>query len=229
MPATDYDFIATRNEIIARAMRIVGALASGETLPADRLQQGVMILNHIVKGWQADRIFVWSLKRLDVPMVVGTASYSLHNLNVNVDKVLVVDRAALIDSTDIDVQVRQISWREYNIIEDKTSSGDPCAIAVDYQATPVMYVWPVPSRTGLTMALLAVTALKDEDTGASVGDIPVRFQEALVYALARDLADEYGLNLKERARYVQKAEFYYERLKRGDRERADMEFVKGAF
>lgn len=225
MATTDYDFISTRNELISRAFRIIGALSLGETLTAEQLDQGVMTLNAIVLNWQTDRVFVYGLQRVNVSLLAGTDDYTL----AKDPPVLAIDRAAILDTGNIESPCRLISWREYQEIPNKTSSGDPtCCCYLPGQTAQTVYVYPVPTRT-LTLALLAATRLQDFDAASGDGDIPALYQDALTYAVARDLADEYGIPLKERQLLGAKAFDLYRKMNKHDRDRSDGEFMKGAY
>ena len=41
-------------------MRLIGALASGETLPADEAADGLMILNQMLDSWLAERLMAFT-------------------------------------------------------------------------------------------------------------------------------------------------------------------------
>jgi hypothetical protein len=226
MAVTDYDFNSTRNEVIERAFRIIGALSLGETLSADQILQGVTALNHVVKSWQSDHIFLWTLKALTIsPLVGGTATYALSTDPA----VIAVDKAFLRQSNK-DLPLEVISWRDYQELPNKTDSGDPTCVTIDNLPAPTLYTWPVVSSvTGKSLYLLCITKLKDWDLAAGSGDFPVKFVDALTYSLAANLADEYGLPLGERNQLERKAASFYDIAKRGDRDRSDYEFVSGAF
>lgn len=224
MATTDYDFIASRNDIMQRAFRMVGALPTGQSLSGEQYQQGALALNEIVKSWQSKRIFLWTLKSLTLNLSAGVASYSLSNDPA----VIAIDQAFVQINTDEDRPVRIISWREYQTILDKTDTGDPYYCTIDNQPTPTLYVYPVQTATRV-FKYTAITRLQDFDSATSNGGIPVRFQECLTYSLAEALSDEYGVAISERERYERKAKELFREASRSDRDRADYEFVDGAF
>lgn len=224
MATTDYDFRQTRNEIIQRAFRLIGALTLGDPLTAEKIDQGITALNQIVKSWQADRIFLWTLKELTQALTATNASYSLNGTDSNI---IGIDKAFLrISNTDIPLEI--LSYRQYSDIPTKTDAGNPTCIAINYESSPTLYVYPVPAGS-LTMYYLGIIRLKDMDTASGNADFPVRFEQALTYALAKDLADEYGLPLGERGYLRGKADELYTIARKSDRERADNEFVEPAY
>lgn len=226
MAATDYDFSLTRNEIIESAMRIVGALSPWDSLTADQYQQGVSALNSMIKAWQTEHIYLWTLKQISVSLVSGTAAYSLgaDPPAVGLDKVHVVDT-----STD-EYPVEIIPYREYLDIPNKTDSESLPIFATfnrNDASTPLI-VWPVPNASR-TLKVLAVTKLKDWDSASGGGDFPVRFQEAIVFNLAARLAPEYGLPLAERRELGAQGAYLLKQARTSDKEFNDHEHVRGAF
>lgn len=222
MATTDYDFTATRNDLINRAFRLTGNLGLGETLSGDELTQGAEALNTLVKAWHAEGVFLWTMTLNTTALVASTASYALGN------DIIGIDRAFRVDTND-DVPVRLISYRDYQGIHDKDASGDPTRVAIDYgRSTPTLYVWPVPTGAG-TLKHLDITRMQDLDTAGATPQIPQRFLKALVYGLAADLADEHLVPLQERRYLDSKARELFMKAKASDVERQDYEFVSGAF
>lgn len=223
MATTDFDFYNTRNQIIQRAFRIVGALSEGEQMSAYQIDQGVNALNALVKSWQTRHIFLWRLEVISKSVTSGSSSFT-----VTADPAVVgIDRAYWVDGTT-DHRIQVVSFREYQDIPDKQSTGKPLAITFDAKESPTFYLYPELDET-TTIKILAICKLKDYDGAGDTGEIPVRFHNALIYGLACDLADEYGLPLGERQFIKMKADEFFSDAKRSDRERVDSSFVKSAY
>lgn len=225
MALAEYDFNLTRNEIIERAYRIIGKLSVGETMSAEMLQQAIIALNSMVKSWQSRNVFLWTLKDFTQTLTAGVTSYSLASSD---PPFYAIDSAYLrIDNSDRPMDVA--SWRQYTDIYDKTVAGDPTLVALNNAITPTMYVWPVPSQTR-TMYFTGLVKLKDFDSAGQNPDFPVRYLEALTFGLAHKLACEYGLPIAERRELERLAQQEFGESKAGEtRERAEFEFVSGAF
>jgi hypothetical protein len=226
MAATDYDFSLTRNEIIETAMRIVGALSPWDALTSDQYTQGVNALNSMIKSWQAEHIYLWTLKQISISLVSGTAAYSLGTdpPAVGLDKVHVVDT-----STD-ELPVEIIPYRDYLDIPNKTDTDSlPVYVTFNHNDTTTpLIVWPVPNASR-TLKVLAVTKLKDWDSASGDGGFPVRFQEAIIFNLAARLAPEYGLPLSERRELAAQGNYLLKQARTSDKEFNDHEHVRGAF
>lgn len=229
MSASDYDFNATRNEIIERAYRLIGKFSMGETLSSDMYNQALLALNSMVQSWQSKNVFLWSLKQFTLTLTSSTASYDLGTTD---PLVYAIDRAYLrMSETDLPLEVA--SFRQYADIYNKTTPGNPQIVAIDNSITvsssgPTLYVWPVPTQT-LTLYYLGIVRLKDFDTASYNYNFPVRYVKALTEGLASELAPEFGLPIAERKEFERKAANSFAEAKSGERERADSEFVEGAF
>lgn len=224
MALTEYDFNVTRNEIIERAFRIIGKFSYGETMSSDMYTQAIIALNSMVKSWQSKHVFLWTIKEFTQTLSATVATYSLAAVE---PPIYAIDKAYLrIDNIDRPVDVA--SWRQYIDIADKTSAGDPTLVALNNQITPTMYVWPVPSQTR-TLYYSGIVKLKDFDTAAGNADFPVRYVEALTFGLAHKLAFEYGLPVGQQREIERQFQAEFSEAKTGERERAEFEFVDGAF
>lgn len=61
------DFSVTRDDIISRALRLIGAIAQGESPTTEQLNEAAIALNGLVKAWQADGMPLWALKHIQLP------------------------------------------------------------------------------------------------------------------------------------------------------------------
>lgn len=222
MATTDYDFNQTRNELIARAYRIIGKQSDLGPVSAEMIEQGQIALNGVVKSWATKHVFLWAMESQTITATADTATTVLGN------DVLFVDRAYRVD-TNADVRLELISFRDYQNIVDKDSSGAPYCMAIDYaKSTPTAYFWPV-QTANTSIKIFVAQRLEDMDTASGNADIPQRFLEALQYALAATLADEFGLQLNERAYLKQRADELFAYAKQSDNETQDYDSVSSAF
>lgn len=212
MAATDFDYIATRNEIIEGAMRIVGALEAGQTLSSDLLDQGVKALQLLVKHWSNKHLFLWSFDQGSVSTIASQA-YVDSTLD---QSIIGLDKAWVVDSND-DIPLQVISYSEYlDIVDKTTNTGRPTAIAYKPTPSPSFYFWPEPDAI-YTIHTLCVYPLQDFDTAAGTGDLPVKFQKALKYGLAEDLYDEYPGPMNRMQFIQQKALMLFQEAKNADK------------
>lgn len=215
MAITDFDYIATRNEIIQGAFRIVGALEPNQNLSSEMLAQGVEALQLLIKSWSNEHLFLWSFEQSSFNTVTSQEAYTTSDLAGEDDAIIGLDKAWVVDGSD-DIPLEVISWSRYQDIPNKTTeSGRPLAIAFKPTPNPSFYVWPSPDAA-YQIKTLAIYPLQDLDEAAASGDIPARFQKALKYCLAEDLFDEYPGPMNERQYIQSKAAELFRKAKNSD-------------
>ena len=223
MAATDFDYYLTRNEIIEQAYSKVGAFAIGQTLTANMLESGVRNLNAMVQDWQNEHIFLWNIKPITLTTVAATSAYSL----TSDSPILYIDRGYIEDSNgETQHKLDPITYKEYQLLLD-SSDGEPSSYAYDYVEQKV-YLYPEPDAV-YTLKLFCACKGRDFDSASGTGDFPTKFAMALVYGLASLLADDVSIPRVERVDFAKKAEYYFQKAKKGDRERLDYTAVRGAY
>lgn len=227
MATTDFDFQSTRTDIISRALRICGALSTGESLSAEMEDQGIQALNDMVKSWQSDHVFLWTEYTKTLSLVASTQAYSLPTDPY----IFAIDKAFFrLNSTDYPIEV--ISYRKFQDISLKSNEAvQPSEVAVTWDRDSGLYkayFWPVPNDSG-TVLYTGLCRLKDWDTSSSTGDFQPHWTEALTYGLASRLSDEMGLPIREREYLRGQADDALTRAKRGDKAIDDDDFVDGAY
>ena len=70
-------YSTTRDDIIKRALRLIGALAQGETPTATQVTEAAVALNGLVKAWAADGMPLWAITEKTIPFVSGQRVYTL--------------------------------------------------------------------------------------------------------------------------------------------------------
>lgn len=204
MSSGSTDFSVTRDDIIKRALRLVGALAQGETPTTDQVTEAAFALNGLVKAWQADGMPLWAIKTTNIPLTAGTSVYEIGvGKTVNVAKPLKVIQAWNHNTTsNIDIPIRIITRQEYNILGNKASSGNPIQVFYDPQTSSgFLSVFPVPStveQSANTISIVYQRPFEDFDVSTDIPDFPQEWYDAVTYGLACRLAPEYGVPIPDR-------------------------------
>jgi hypothetical protein len=226
MATTDYDFTLTRDELIGQAYRKIGAIPQGATPSAAQITDAAKTLNRIVKTLSNRDVFLWGYETQAIDLVVGTASYALGTNSNVVGVEEAYYRKTETDGTR-DTSLARISWLEYQALYDKAVSGEPQEIAFSILDSKA-YLYPVPDIADKIFVVSQIR-LKDWDTGAGAGDFPIRYYTALVYFLASELGEEYGIPRAESEAYLSKAETELVMAKNRDKRTSDACMMKGAF
>lgn len=213
MAPTDFDYLATRNEIIESAFEIVGAHEHGQVLSADYLDLGIKTLQKLVKRWGNKGFYLWNFKSSSFASVIDQELY-----DSTLDQAIIgLDKAWIVDSSE-DIPLEVISYSRYLDIWDKeTNSGRPLAIAFRKTPSPSFYLWPSPDAI-YTIKVLAAFKLMDWDSASGSGDIPAEFQSALEYGLAEDLFDKFPGPMNERTFIAGKASGLFTEAKNFDQQ-----------
>ncbi len=222
MAATDFDFNYTRSQIIERAYRIIGHLAPGDSLSGDDSTVGILVLNEVLKEWQNEGVFLWQAVEGTQSISSGDATYVLNNDILSIDACRYVN-----GSSEEPLEI--IPYRKYLEIPDKDSTGAPLCIALNY-STPqrTLYVYPTPNAT-YSLKYLGTQRLQDLDTSSGNPAIPQHLLSALVYKLASALADEKGIDLKERQWIEEKGSMKLRKAMNKDYEAETYSFTTSAF
>ena len=205
------NFTVTRDQIIAGALRLCGAVALGETPTANQVTEASEALNMLVKAWNADGMALWAIKKYDLPLTLSANSYTIGvGQTVNIPKPLKVIQAILHDtSSNVDIPMRILTRDEYNRLGNKTTTGQPIQIYYDPQRDyGTLYTFPAADATSVSRKQIQFTYMRpfeDFDASTDEPDFPQEWFEALKYGLASRLAGEYGISLDDRKQLMQEA------------------------
>lgn len=198
------DFSLTRDDIIKRALRLIGVLAQGENPTTDQVTEAATALNSLVKAWQADGMPLWAIRTYNVPLTASVASYRIGvGQAIPTPKPLKISQAYNHSNvSNVDVPMRILTREEYNRLGNKTSSGMPIQVYYDPQREyGDLYVFPVPSATDATNNVITITyqrPFEDFDSSVDTPDFPQEWFDAVTYGLATRLAPEYGISIPDR-------------------------------
>jgi hypothetical protein len=210
----------TRDQIITRALRIVGAIGQGETPDTDAITDATWALNDLIAELNTDGMPLWNLSVITcTPLVLGTATYSIgEGATFDFPAPLKVLQAYLHDtSTEYDTPVLLIDHQRYLLLGTKSQQGVPNQLFYQtpraIQASGELYgevtLYPTPDAYTVAnkeLVLHVQKPLDDFDVAGDTLDFPPYWINSLVWLLAAALAYEYGLGLAERSMIAKKAE-----------------------
>jgi hypothetical protein len=191
--------IQTAGDLIAFCLRTASINGVGQTPSAEDANDGLVLLQSMVAGWQRKRWLNWSLG--DVAKVsTGAASYT-----IGPGKDFAIPRPERIASAyarflpvsgtnSIDYPLGIIASREdYNGITLKNLSTIPWALFYE-SAWPdaLLHFWPAPPSGQYELHISAKAALPAFANLTDTIDMPPEYMDALIYSLAVRLAMNYG-------------------------------------
>lgn len=210
--STDYSL--SRDNIIYRALRVLGVTSQGETPTATQISEAAIAFNGLVKALIADGMPLWAIKDSTITLTGSTRSYRMGTgQTTNIPKPLKVLNAYYRNTTtNIDVPLVIISRDEYNRLSSKFVEGTPSQVFFDPQRVYTdMFVYPVPTTAFAAANSIIITyqrPFEDFDASTDEPDFPQEWFDALTYLLADRLAPEYGVQAEHRTDIQRRAMQY---------------------
>ena len=198
------DYSTTRLDIINRALSLLNAVPQGGTPTAYDLSDANLALNGLVKSWMADGLQLWAITSYNVPLTDGVNKYRIGlTQTIDIAKPLKIHQAFNRNSTSlVDIPMRILTRQEYNMLGNKTSSGNPIQIFYDPQRTyGILSVFPVPTTTEATNNTVTIyyqRPFEDFNSSTDEVDFPQEWFDAVCYGLACRLAPEAGISSTDR-------------------------------
>jgi len=211
------NFTETRDSIITRSLRIVGALGQGEAANSTELTEAAQALNSIVKALQSDGMQLWHKVTISFTPTAGDSSYLIGTgATITQTAPLKVYNAWHRNvTTSIDTPMIVVTKQEYDLFSDKVAStGTPNIIHYDPpnattgEMIGTVYLYVAPNSSFCSNHDIYMTVqhpIQDFDLSTDNPDFPSYWYNCIVWKLASELAYEYGVPLSERAMIAKRA------------------------
>ena len=185
--------MATVQQVINRSLRLIGVLATGQTPEADETADALTALNAMLDGWMNDKLMTYSLQNITVPLVAGTASYTIGTSGATVTATSPVSiESAYTRKSNIDYQIELIDSNQYNGIASKTSASDIPEYLYFNGTNPnsTITLYPVPNEVN-NLYLTVWTPYAAFAAATDTFTMPNGYEDAVAYNLAIRLWPEY--------------------------------------
>lgn len=208
-------YTTNRDGIILRALRIIGAIGSGETAAqnATAVTEAAEALNDLVKEWQADGMPLWCIREYLVHPKTSCTFYSIPEGPLKVLQAWRRDTS--VSGASPDTPMLLITRDEYNRLSAKQSTGTPNQLWYDppgnINQAGTVYLFQTPdanSQTYHTFYLVGQRPFQTFASSTDIPDFPSYWYNAVKWGLADQLAYEYGVGVTERAQITKKAEMH---------------------
>lgn len=175
------------SDLVNGALRLIGAIASGETPNSDEAADGLTALQQLLDSWSGQELMIFATAIQTVSMTAGTQSYTLPTRPV---KILSAD----VNLGTINIPVEVVGPEQWAKIPDKSASSAMMkAVFCDYGFTSAkVYVAPIPNSQTSALNLYCTVDLATLSNGSSTFSMPESYSRAIMYNLAVDLAPQYG-------------------------------------
>lgn len=208
-----YSFSMDIDEVIQEAMEMIG----GEATLGEEPRSARRSINLLLQDWQNRGIQLWTIGTTAVTVTTSTTSYDLGTENIDVLE-------AVVNRSNIDLQLERISMEEYLKVPRKGQTGRPTQFAVRRERDKsVVFLWPVPENSTDVVKFETVKYIQDVTRSNQNADVSRRFLPCLTAGTA------YFMSMKrpgvDAGRIQMLKQEYEERLMRAqeeDKERASM-------
>jgi hypothetical protein len=182
------------SDLIKSSMRLIGAIATGETPTAEEANDGLLVLNDMLENWSTETLSVWQTRNTSFNLVAGQATYTIGPAgNFNGTRPIAIgDAYCTFGGVDFPIEV--ISQEEYNRINLKTMQQPIVERLLYVNEFPLglITVWPVPTQA-IPLVLTAQDNVRSPVALADTLTGPPGFVKALRFCLAVELAPEFGI------------------------------------
>lgn len=188
--------MATGLDIIKGAMRKIGALTKSEAPDADEAQDALSALNAILASWsnQSNKVYARTTETFNT--VTGSTSYTIGIGHLfNTARPIKIVSAYTRDGTN-DIVLDIINDETYAGIGEKATRGRPYYLNYTPSSPDgVIKLWPTPDKV-YPITIISEKELSSVTLAADI-TFPPGWERALTYALAVDLAPEYGTQVDQ--------------------------------
>jgi hypothetical protein len=193
--------MSTASDLIKSSLRLIGVLASGESLPADMAADSLSTLNDMLDSWSTEKLIIPAKVREEFSLVGSTGAYTIGpSADFNTTRPLDIESAAIEvqTSTPYEVPLQILNSQQWAAIVNKDLTSEiPTRVYFEFTATTITArLWPVPT-TAHKLVIYSWKALTSLATTATTITLPPGYAKALRYGLALELAPEYGKALDQ--------------------------------
>jgi len=179
-----YTFNPSLGEITLYAFNLCGI--RGTQILQEHMESARMAANMMLGRWSSQGVNLWAVDLQTIPLVQGTATYSvLSNTVAMLDAYIVTTSSG----STTNRLILPISRTEYASYPNPNQQGFPTTYWFDRLLAPTVTLWPVPDGNETSFNFYRVRQLSDANfTNAQQVEMPYYFQEAFAYGLAERLA-----------------------------------------
>lgn len=184
--------MGTVRDEIKGALRLIGAIATGETPTADEQADALGTLINMLASWSTENLSIHARTRDSLSWSAGEASRTWGTAgNFTSTRPVELEYAA-ISSGGVEYALRVLSPQEWQAITQKAMTGAPTSVYFEgTYPTATVYLWPVPSAT-VTFVPYTLKPLTEFTSANDDVEFPPGYSRAIRYNLAIELAPEYG-------------------------------------
>lgn len=193
----------TAQDILTSSLRLIGVLASGESLGANEATDGLNALNDMLDSWSTNNLLIPNKVKESFTVTGGKQTYTMGPSGTD----FITSRPMWIENISVqqgsganalDIPVEIVTEDQWAIIPMKQiQSAYPlyCYPEGTYPNETLNF-YPVPSQSD-TVVIYSAKALSQLTSLTTVLSLPPGYARAIRYSLALELAPEYGKAIRD--------------------------------
>jgi hypothetical protein len=172
------------SDLIHSSFRLIGAIAAGETLETNELNDAFISLNQLISSWNTEGLSLAGRMRLTIAVGFGNA-YTLPQRPAKID-------AASVAISGIDSPLEIVDAAGWEAVTEKAATAIYVTkLYCDYQyPTSTVYLAPTPRMSG-TLELWIFAPIAPFLTVSDTINLPPGYEQALRYNFAIAVLPEY--------------------------------------
>lgn len=187
----------TGRDLISASLRLIGALAPGESLAAQEATDGLASINRMISSWSTESLMIYAKVRDSLTLTANDGEYTISSTgDLVTSRPTQITEAAIRDesvSPALEFPISILTLAEWQAIVSKGSTSQyPTHLFADggYPSQTIR-LWPIPTAANklVLWSDKVLTAISTLDTSLS---FPPGYERAMVYNGALELAPEYG-------------------------------------
>lgn len=194
----------TAQDLITSSLRLIGVLASGESLGANEATDGLSSLNDMLDSWSTNNLLIPNKVREVFALTSSQQTYTMGQSGspsfstarpIHIEDVYVQVGSG---SNVIERPVQILTMQEFADIKLKTLQSTFPIYCYPEGTYPneTLNFWPIPSAAD-NIVIYSAKPLANLSSLTTAISLPPGYQRALRYALALELAPEYGRPVSE--------------------------------
>lgn len=189
----------TAGDVVQGALRLLGAIATGDTPTADEFKDGLNTFNDLLELLSTSNLAMYASATEQFPTVANQALYTIGPAgNWNTTRPVRISGSPICTFNGVDFEIDQIGQDDYDAIGLKTLSQPIVEKLLYVNDWPLgkITLWPVPSQV-VTITLntgRVLTAVTDVTTAVN---FPPGYAVMFRYNLAIMLAPDYGISVPD--------------------------------
>lgn len=179
-----FNFNPSLGECVIYALNLCSL--RGTSILQEHMESARMATNMMLGRWSSQGVNLWAVDLQTIPLVQGTATYS-----VPANTIVMLDAYVVQNSGGAAINriILPISRTEYASYPSPTQQGFPTTFWFDRLLAPTVTLWPVPDGNESALNYYRVRQIQDANfTSGQNVEIPYYFLEAFSYGLAQRLA-----------------------------------------